>query len=85
MTEPAGTWAGAWTPTQAIDDQLDTQRTSTFQLGVQPESLCEFPPVETNAARAAAITVYATDRKQGNKLPEAFLGAGVTFVPAPGK
>ena len=53
--------------------------------GVQPESLCEFPPVETNAARAAAITVYATDRRQGNKLPEAFLGAGVTFVPAPGK
>jgi len=70
---------------QAIDDQLDTQRTSTFQLGVQPESLCEFPPVETNAGRAAAITVYATDRKQGNRLPEAFQSTGVTFVPVPGK
>ncbi|HEV8254903.1 MAG TPA: hypothetical protein VGQ78_09115 [Vicinamibacteria bacterium] len=70
---------------QAVDDALDIQRTSTFQLGVEPESLCEFPPVETNRERAAAITVYATDRKQGNKLPETFQSAGVTFVPVPGK
>jgi hypothetical protein len=71
---------------QAVDDSIDTQRTSTFQLRVESsESVCEFPPIETNAERAAAITVYATDRKQGNKLPEAFQGTGVTFVPVPGK
>jgi hypothetical protein len=67
---------------QAVDDKVDTQRTSTFQLAVQTsESVCEFPPLETNAERAAAITVYATDRKQGSKLPETFQSAGVTFVP----
>lgn len=70
---------------QAVDDQYDTQRTSTFQLEVQPESVCAFPPLEKDPGRAASIVVYATDKKQGKKLPEAFSSDGVSFVPVPGR
>lgn len=66
---------------QATDDQFQTQRTSTFQLGVKAEGACEFPPLEKNPQRAASITVFATSKKQGNKLDSAFQGPGVTFVP----
>ena len=66
---------------QGVDDQYETRRTSTYQLNVQPEGVCEFPPIEKDAARAAAITVYATSPKQGKKLDGAFDSAGVTFVP----
>jgi len=64
---------------QAVDDQYESTRTSTFQMAVQPT--CEFPPVEKDAAKAAAITVYATNKDQGKKLSEGFQGAGVSFVP----
>jgi hypothetical protein len=66
---------------QALDDQYQAQRTSTYQLQVQAPSVCEFPPVEKDAARTAAITVHATDRKQGKRLPDGFVDTGVTFVP----
>jgi len=66
---------------QAIDDQYQAKRTSTFTVRIQPEAVCGFPPVETNAARAASITVHATHKKQGKKLPGGFRAAGVTFVP----
>ena len=66
---------------QGVDDEYETRRTSTYQLTVQPEGVCEFPPVEKDAARARAITVYATSPKQGKKLPRAFQATGVTFVP----
>ena len=66
---------------QGVDDQYETKRTSTYQLNIQPDGICEFPPVEKDKARAAAITVYATSPKQGKKLPGAFLTDGVTFVP----
>jgi hypothetical protein len=66
---------------QAVDDEYETKRTSTYQLSVQPEGVCEFPPLEKDAARAAAITVYATSPKQGKKLDDAFDPKGVTFVP----
>ena len=66
---------------QGVDDQYETRRTSTYQLHVQPEGVCEFPPVEKDAARAAALTVYATSPKQGRKLPGEFSATGVTFVP----
>jgi hypothetical protein len=66
---------------QGVDDQYETRRTSTYQLNVQPDGVCEFPPIEKDAARAAAITVYATSPKQGKKLPDEFLSTGVTFVP----
>ena len=65
---------------QAIDDQLESQRTSTFTLAVQPENACEFPAVEKDAARAQSIVVHLTNRKQGKKLPDGFLAAGVTVV-----
>jgi hypothetical protein len=68
---------------QATDDAYQTQRTSTFRLPVQPEGVCEFPPEEKDVARAAAIKVYATNRKQGKKLDDAFGVVGVTFVPLP--
>jgi hypothetical protein len=66
---------------QGVDDEYNPKRTSTYQLNIQPEGVCEFPPVEKDAAKAAAITVYATSPKQGNKLPGAFQPKGVTFVP----
>ena len=66
---------------QAVDDQFESTRTSTFQMAVQPEGACEFPPIEKDAAKAAAITVYATHKDQGKKLSEAFQTGGVSFVP----
>jgi hypothetical protein len=68
---------------QAVDDNYQPQRTSTYRLAVQPEGVCEFPPVEKDPAKAAAIKVTATNRKQGKKLDEGFNPAGVTFVPLP--
>jgi hypothetical protein len=64
---------------QAVDDQYESTRTSTFQMAVQPT--CEFAPEEKDAAKAAAITVYATHKDQGKKLSEGFQGVGVSFVP----
>lgn len=66
---------------QAIDDQYDTQRTSGYTMQVMLEGACDFPPIEKNEDRAAAITVYATHRKQGKKSPDGFDPTGVTFVP----
>jgi hypothetical protein len=68
---------------QAVDDTYQPQRTSTYRLAVQPEGVCEFPPVEKDAAKAAAIKVLATNRKQGKKLDDGFGTTGVTFVPHP--
>ena len=70
---------------QAIDDQFQPQRTSTFQMAIQPEGVCEFPPVEKDAKRAASIRVYASNKKQGGKLPDDFVATGVTFVPVAAK
>jgi len=67
---------------QAEDNAYQPTRTSTFRLPVKFEAVCEFPPLERNAARAAAIKVKATSRKQGKKLDDAFVATGVTFVPA---
>ena len=64
---------------QAVDDQYESQRTSTFNMEVKPE--CEFAPVEKDPARAAAIVVHATNQKQGKKLPEELVSTGVSFVP----
>jgi hypothetical protein len=64
---------------QAVDDQYESQRTSTFNMGVSSE--CEFAPLEKDAARAAKIVVHATNQKQGKKLPEEFVATGVSFVP----
>lgn len=69
---------------KATDDQYQDQRTSTYQMLVQAEGVCEFPPIEKDAARAAAIRVFATNARQGRKLPDEFDPAGVTFVPARG-
>jgi hypothetical protein len=66
---------------QAIDDSYEPTRTSTFRLPVETEGVCEFPPVEKDAARAASIKVFATSPKQGKKLDGGFLPTGVTFVP----
>jgi hypothetical protein len=64
---------------QALDDQYESTRTSTFQMTVQPT--CEFAPVEKDAARTSAITVYATNKDQGKRLSDGFQSAGVSFVP----
>jgi hypothetical protein len=69
---------------QGIDDTYEAQRTSTYELRVQGEDQCGFPPVESDRQKASAITVYATHKKQGKKIDDgAFNPAGVTFVPAP--
>ena len=65
---------------QAVDDGYQPTRTSTYQVQVQPP--CEFPPLEKDPAKAAAIKVFATHKKQGKKLDGGFVAAGVTFVPA---
>jgi hypothetical protein len=65
---------------QAVDDAYQTARSSTYQILVQ--TTCEFPPVEQDPAKAAAIRVFATNKKQGRKLDGAFVATGVTFVPA---
>jgi hypothetical protein len=70
---------------QAVDDQFQAQRTSTFQLSVVPEGKCEFPPFEKDPKRAGAIRVFATNKKQGGKLDDAFDRTGVTYVPLGGK
>lgn len=67
---------------QAVDDAYQPTRTSTFRLPVEPEGACEFPPLEKDAARAAVIKVFATNRKQGRKLDQGFQATGVTFVPS---
>jgi hypothetical protein len=64
---------------QAIDDDYDPTRTSTFRLPV--DEVCEFPPPE-DEARTGEITVFATNRRQGKKLDGAFVRTGVKFVPA---
>lgn len=66
---------------QAMDNAYQAQRTSTYQLAVQAEGVCQFPPVVTDPSQASAIKVYATSNKQGKKLPGEFSAAGVTFVP----
>jgi hypothetical protein len=66
---------------QAVDGAFQPARTSTQVLLVQAEGACEFPPLETDPKRAAAIRVHATNAKQGSKLDDAFAAAGVTFVP----
>ncbi len=65
---------------QAVDDQFQPTRTSTFNMKVQPEGVCEFPPLEKDAKKANTIKVFATNRKQGSKLDSAFVQTGVTFV-----
>jgi len=67
---------------QAVDDAYQPTRTSTFRLPVQPEGACEFPPLEKDKARAAAIRVFATNQRQGRHLDDGFAASGVTFVPA---
>jgi hypothetical protein len=68
---------------QAVDDNYQPTRTSTFRLPVQPEGVCEFPPLEKDPAKAVAIKVLATNRKQGKRLDDGFNPTGVTFVPLP--
>jgi hypothetical protein len=70
---------------QGVDDEYDAQRTSTFQMNVLPEGVCEFPPLEKDATRAASIVVHATSPRQGKKLPDGFAAAGVSFVPVAGR
>jgi len=65
---------------QAVDDQFQPTRTSTYQMLVQPEGVCEFPQV-ADAKRAASIRVFASNKKQGSKLSDDFVAQGVTFVP----
>jgi len=65
---------------QAIDNEYESMRTSTYRLPV--EDVCEFAPVEQDEARARAITVFATNGRQGKNLDGAFVRTGVKFVPA---
>lgn len=70
---------------EAIDDKYESKRLSTFQMEVKVEGSCEFPPVEKDPAKYSAITVHATNKKQGRKLDEAFDATRVTFIPIASK
>jgi hypothetical protein len=70
---------------QAVDDQYETHRTSSGLIELQPAEACAFAPVDKDPARTQAITVHATHQKQGRKVPDAFVAAGVTFVPVQGR
>lgn len=70
---------------QAVDDQYETHRTSSALIELQPSETCAFAPVDKDPARTQAITVHATHQKQGRKVPDAFVAAGVTFVPVQGR
>jgi len=70
---------------QGVDDEYDSNRTSTHQMSVLPEGVCEFPPLEKDAGRAGSIVVHATNKGQGKKLPDEFASAGVWFVPLTGR
>jgi hypothetical protein len=65
---------------EAIDDNFEPKRLSTYRVSIS-ETGCEFPPLEKDRSKAAAITVHATNKKQGRKLDDAFDPTGVTFVP----
>ncbi len=67
---------------QAVDDAYQPRRTETYRLPVRPSGGCEFPPLEKDEARAAAIKVFATNQRQGRHLDDGFAASGVTFVPA---
>lgn len=66
---------------QAIDNEYDSRRTSTYQMAVKTEGSCDFPPIEKDPARRSAIKVYATHPDQGTHLPKGFDPTGATFVP----
>ena len=66
---------------EGVDDTFDPARTSTHVIRVEPEGVCDFPPVEKDPSRTASITVYATNKKQGKNPPGAFDRSGVSFVP----
>ncbi len=40
---------------QVVDNQYQAERTNTYRLAVEPESRCEFAPVETDPERAKDI------------------------------
>ena len=67
---------------EAIDNQYEKARTSTYKLEVKPTGSCDFPPIEKDEARRAAMKVYATDVNQGIRLPKGYDPTPVTFVPA---
>ena len=67
---------------QAIDDEFQPQRTPVFRLPVLAQSACEFPPLATEAAAGAAITIRATHARQGDTLPKYLEPAGVTVLGA---
>jgi hypothetical protein len=65
---------------QAIDDQFQPNRGTTYRVNVLSEGACEFPPVAKGGP--FTFTIQATSKKQGKKLPGGFDSTGVTFVPA---
>lgn len=70
---------------QAVDNQYQAKRSSTYAMNIKAEGACDFPADEKDAAKAGAITVFATHKKQGKKLDDAFVQNGVTFVPIQSK
>ena len=66
---------------QAVDDQFQITRGSSYVIAVQPEVACGFAPVERDKTKATSIKVFAMHKKQGDKLSDRFDRTGVTFVP----
>jgi len=66
---------------QAVDDQFQITRGSSYVIAVQPEATCGFAPVERDKAKLAGIKVFAMHKKQGDKLSDHFDRTGIAFVP----
>lgn len=62
----------------AIDDELQTRRTTDFEISVAADQSCPYPVLDEDPERTSRLVVYATTRKQGKKLRH-FLAEGVEF------
>ncbi|HEX9641406.1 MAG TPA: hypothetical protein VGB13_08830, partial [Candidatus Krumholzibacteria bacterium] len=63
---------------QASDDAFQTRRGNMNQLVIQESEACPFPPVAQETS--TPLTVYATHKKQGDKLDDKFVREGVSFI-----
>jgi len=62
----------------AVDDELEVQRTTDFEMVVDPDRACPSPSVDRDPERTSAIVVHATTREQGKRL-RGFEAEGVDF------
>ncbi len=65
----------------AIDDDFESQRTRSYKMSVSGPAACEYPIYDEDPNRIANLVIYATSRKQGNKIRDFEEKGIVRFVP----